>query len=196
MFKIFIVEDDKQLVTLLDEHLHKFGFDTQPVNQFDSILEQFDRYSPHLVLLDVNLPKYDGYYWCRQIRKVSTCPIIFISAREGKMDQVMALENGADNYITKPFDYDIAVAKINSLLHRADGELNKIVTQQLVLLFFVPIIVAIIHSIFAFMALQSFFTMSIATEMIIVLACFFIAQVIYFLFIRHHYLRNLKKTLI
>jgi putative ABC transport system permease protein len=127
MFKIFIVEDDKQLVTLLDEHLHKFGFDTQPVNQFD---------------------------------------------------------------------YDIAVAKINSQLHRADGELNKIVTQQLVLLFFVPIIVAIIHSIFAFMALQSFFTMSIATEMIIVLACFFIAQVIYFLFIRHHYLRNLKKTLI
>lgn len=79
MFKIFIVEDDKQLVTLLDEHLHKFGFDTQPVNQFDSVLEQFDRYSPHLVLLDVNLPKFDGYYWCRQTRKVSTCPIIFIS---------------------------------------------------------------------------------------------------------------------
>jgi hypothetical protein len=127
MFKIFIVEDDKQLVTLLDENLHKFGFDTQPVNQFD---------------------------------------------------------------------YAIAVAKINSQLRRAYGELNKIVTQQLVLLFFVPIIVAIIHSIFAFMALQSFFTMSIATEMIIVLACFFIAQVIYFLFIRHHYLRNLKKTLI
>ncbi|TDL66282.1 ABC transporter permease [Rhodococcus qingshengii] len=77
-----------------------------------------------------------------------------------------------------------------------DGELNRIVTQQLVLLFFVPIIVAIIHSVFAFMALQSFFTMSIATEMILVLACFFIAQVIYFFFIRHNYLRNLKKTLI
>ena len=77
-----------------------------------------------------------------------------------------------------------------------DGELNKIVTRQLVLLFFVPIIVAMIHSIFAYMALQSLFTMSIATEMMLVLACFFIAQVIYFLFIRHHYLRNLKKTLI
>lgn len=77
-----------------------------------------------------------------------------------------------------------------------DGELNKIVTRQLVLLFFVPIIVAMIHSVFAYMALQSLFTMSIATEMMIVLACFFIAQVIYFLFIRHHYLRNLKKTLI
>jgi putative ABC transport system permease protein len=77
-----------------------------------------------------------------------------------------------------------------------DGELNKIVTQQLLLLFFVPIIVAIIHSVFAFMALQSFFEMSIAKEMMSVLACFFIAQVIYFFFIRHNYLRNLKKTLI
>lgn len=77
-----------------------------------------------------------------------------------------------------------------------DGELNKIVTRQLVLLFFVPIIIAMIHSVFAYMALQSFYTMSIATEMMIVLTCFFIAQAIYFLFIRHHYLRNLKKTLI
>jgi putative ABC transport system permease protein len=77
-----------------------------------------------------------------------------------------------------------------------DGELNKIVTRQLVLLFFVPIIVAIIHSAFAFMALQSYFPISIATEMIIVLSCFFIAQLIYFYFIRHHYLRNLKKVLI
>jgi two-component system, OmpR family, response regulator YxdJ len=122
MFKIYIIEDDKQLVTLLEDQLHKFGFDTQSVENFDSVLHQFERFSPHLVLLDVNLPKFDGYYWCRQIRKVSTCPIIFISARDGKMDQVMALENGADDYITKPFDYDIAVAKINSQLRRAYGE--------------------------------------------------------------------------
>lgn len=122
MFKIFIVEDDKQLVTLLLDQLHKFGFNTQSVENFDFVLDQFETFSPHLVLLDVNLPKFDGYYWCRQIRKVSTCPIIFISARDGKMDQVMALENGADDYITKPFDYDIAVAKINSQLRRAYGE--------------------------------------------------------------------------
>lgn len=126
MFKILIVEDDKQLVSLLVEHLHKFGFDVKPVNQFDSVLEQFEAYSPHLVLLDINLPRFDGYYWCRQIRKVSTCPIIFISAREGKMDQVMALENGADDYITKPFDYDIAVAKINSQLRRTYGEFASV----------------------------------------------------------------------
>jgi len=125
MFKIFIVEDDKQLVTLLVDQLHKFGFNTQSVENFDFVLNQFETFSPHLVLLDVNLPKFDGYYWCRQIRKVSTCPIIFISARDGKMDQVMALENGADDYITKPFDYDIAVAKINSQLRRAYGEFSS-----------------------------------------------------------------------
>jgi putative ABC transport system permease protein len=93
-------------------------------------------------------------------------------------------------------DYDRRLYLTVKKVGLTDGELNKIVTQQLVLLFFVPIIVAIIHSVFAFMALQSFFTVSIAADMLLVLACFFIAQVIYFLFIRHHYLRNLKKTMI
>ncbi|MBS4171975.1 response regulator transcription factor [Bacillus sp. FJAT-49736] len=121
MFKIFIIEDDRRLVTLLQEHLHKFGFVTKSVADFATIRTQFEQYSPHLVLLDVNLPKFDGYYWCRQIRNISTCPILFISAREGKMDQVMALENGGDDYITKPFDYEIVIAKINSQLRRAYG---------------------------------------------------------------------------
>jgi two-component system, OmpR family, response regulator YxdJ len=125
MFKIFIVEDDKQLVSLLEEQLYKFGFHTQSVNDFEMVLSQFEQFNPDLVLLDINLPKFDGYYWCRQIRKLSTCPIIFISAREGKMDQVMALENGADDYITKPFDYEIAIAKIKSQLRRAYGEFSN-----------------------------------------------------------------------
>ncbi|MEH7304929.1 response regulator transcription factor [Neobacillus drentensis] len=121
MFKIFIIEDDQQLVSLLKEHLHKFGYDTKSVDNFEAVRAQFEQYEPHLVLLDVNLPKFDGYYWCRQIRSISTCPILFISARDGKMDQVMALENGADDYITKPFDYEIVTAKINSQLRRAYG---------------------------------------------------------------------------
>ncbi|MFX3635148.1 MAG: response regulator [Candidatus Pristimantibacillus sp.] len=121
MFKLFIIEDDKGLVSLLEEHLHKFGYDTRAVDDFGTVRAQFDQYEPHLVLMDVNLPKFDGYYWCRQIRSVSTCPILFISARESKMDQVMALENGADDYITKPFDYEIVTAKINSHLRRAYG---------------------------------------------------------------------------
>jgi two-component system, OmpR family, response regulator YxdJ len=121
MFKIFIIEDDKQLVRLLEEHLHKFGYDTKSVDDFETVRNQFETYAPHLVLLDVNLPKFDGYYWCRQIRSISTCPILFISARDSKMDQVMALENGADDYITKPFDYEIVMAKINSQLRREYG---------------------------------------------------------------------------
>lgn len=121
MFKIFIIEDDQGLVTLLQDYLHKFGYETQAVKQFETVREQFEDFAPHLVLLDVNLPKFDGYYWCRQIRGISTCPILFISARDSKMDQVMALENGADDYITKPFDYEIAIAKIKSQLRRAYG---------------------------------------------------------------------------
>lgn len=119
MFKIFIVEDDISLVKLLQDYLHRFGYSTYAVTDFDLVKQEFEEVSPHLVLLDVNLPKYDGYYWCRQIRAVSHCPILFLSARDGKMDQVMALENGADDYITKPFDYDIVIAKIRSQLRRA-----------------------------------------------------------------------------
>ncbi|GAB6928683.1 response regulator transcription factor [Paenibacillus sp. JCM 10914] len=121
MFRIFIVEDDTALVGLLKDHLHKFEYITQSVYDFETVRNQFEAFDPHLVLLDINLPKYDGYYWCRQFRSMSTCPIIFISARDGKMDQVMALENGADDYITKPFDYEIVMAKVKSQLRRAYG---------------------------------------------------------------------------
>ncbi|WP_126427670.1 response regulator transcription factor [Brevibacillus marinus] len=121
MFTIMIVEDDRKIVQLLIRQLDKYGYRTVEVRQFDRVLEEFHAYQPDLVLLDVNLPKYDGFYWCRQIRSVSTCPILFISARESKMDQVMALEYGADDYITKPFDYDVVLAKIGSQLRRAYG---------------------------------------------------------------------------
>ena len=123
MFKIMLIEDDRALVSLLQDYLNRYGYETLAVSHFEGIREQFLAFSPHLVLLDVNLPKFDGYYWCRQLRTVSTCPILFISARGGKMDQVMALDNGADDYITKPFDYEIALAKIKSQLRRAYGSL-------------------------------------------------------------------------
>lgn len=121
MEKIFIVEDDLKLASLLGTFLNKYEYETYIVRDFDSVLTEFEQFQPRIVLLDVNLPKFDGYYWCRQIRKVSTCPILFVSARDAKMDQVMALENGADDYITKPFDYEIVLAKIKSQLRRAYG---------------------------------------------------------------------------
>lgn len=122
MKKVMIVEDNIDLRSLLTKHIEKFGYSVVAVEQFDMVLESFLKEQPDLVLLDINLPSYDGYYWCRQIRQHATCPIIFISAREGTMDQIMALENGADDYITKPFEYEIVIAKIRSHMRRAYGE--------------------------------------------------------------------------
>jgi len=122
MHKIMIVEDDPKIASLLEQAIKKYGYDTFIVDQFDQVMDVFHTFEPHLVLLDINLPSFDGYYWCRQIRQVSTCPVIFISARTGQMDQVMALENGADDFITKPFHPEIVLAKINSQLRRAYGE--------------------------------------------------------------------------
>ncbi|CAG7626872.1 response regulator transcription factor [Paenibacillus allorhizosphaerae] len=121
MFTILIVEDDVKLTQLLRTHIEKYGYTAVAVTEFDQVTEAFTQIRPDLVLMDVNLPRFDGYYWCRQIRKVSTCPILFISARDGTMEQVMALENGADDYIAKPFDYDVVMAKIKSQLRRAYG---------------------------------------------------------------------------
>ncbi|WP_145138901.1 response regulator transcription factor [Paenibacillus sp. Y412MC10] len=122
MYKILIVEDDPKIAGLLQSHIQKYGDEAIVIYDFDRVLDEFTAAAPHIVLLDVNLPSFDGYYWCRQIRQVSTCPIIFISARNEKMDQVMALENGGDDYITKPFHYEIVMAKIRSQLRRVYGD--------------------------------------------------------------------------
>ncbi|MCJ1909262.1 response regulator transcription factor [Planococcus ruber] len=120
--RIFIVEDDLKIAALLAETLRKYHYEVETAKDFDRILEEFEAFDPHMVLLDINLPSFDGYYWCRQLRQKSTCPILFISARSGEMDQVFALENGGDDFITKPFHYEIVLAKIRSHLRRAYGE--------------------------------------------------------------------------
>lgn len=122
MQKIMIVEDDRKIAGHLKNHIEKYGYVVTMVTDFDHVMDEFFHFRPDLVLLDINLPSYDGYYWCRQIRKESVCPVIFISARIGEMDQVMALENGGDDYITKPFSAEIVMAKIRSQLRRAYGE--------------------------------------------------------------------------
>jgi OmpR family two-component system response regulator YxdJ len=122
MAKILIIEDDPKIASLLQDHLEKYGYDAVITEQFESVTDLFKSVQPNLVLLDINLPSFDGFYWCRQIRQLSTCPILFISARSGEMDQVMALENGGDDFITKPFAYEVVTAKIRSSLRRAYGE--------------------------------------------------------------------------
>src|SRR5690625_5079231 len=122
MNKIMIIEDDPKIATYLESYIEKYNYDVFVIDEFDKIMDSFQTYEPDLVLLDINLPYYDGFYWCRQIRNESICPVIFISARKGDMDQVMAIENGGDDYITKPFSPDIVIAKIRSQLRRAYGE--------------------------------------------------------------------------
>jgi two-component system, OmpR family, response regulator YxdJ len=131
MQKVLIIEDDPKIAEHLQSYLLKYGYNASIVEKFDDVMEEFHRQKPDLVLLDINLPSFDGYYWCRQIRKESICPVIFISARVGEMDQVMAIENGGDDFITKPFHPEIVMAKIRSQLRRAYGEYASQAQEQI-----------------------------------------------------------------
>ncbi|WP_044640202.1 response regulator transcription factor [Risungbinella massiliensis] len=122
MYRIFIVEDDEKISAILKNIMEKYGLEAACATQFRELMPEMLDYAPHLVLLDINLPYYDGYYWCRQIRVRSSVPIIFISARVGEMDQVMAIDNGGDDYITKPIHLDLLMAKVKSVLRRVYGE--------------------------------------------------------------------------
>lgn len=116
--KIMIVEDDSTIRDLVNESLKKWGFQTITVDNFDQILQQFLSSKPQLILMDINLPAYDGFYWCNQIREVSKVPIIFLSSRNTPLDMVMAMNMGGDDYIQKPFHMDVLIAKVSALLRR------------------------------------------------------------------------------
>ncbi|EOP91559.1 two-component system response regulator yxdJ [Bacillus cereus HuB4-4] len=132
MNTIMIVEDDKKIAELLRMHVEKYGYKAVVIEDFNNVLYKFEMVKPDLVLLDINLPNFDGYYWCREIRAISTCPIIFLSARSGEMDQVMALENGGDDYITKPFYYEVVMSKIRSHLRRTYGEYAPKIKERVI----------------------------------------------------------------
>jgi OmpR family two-component system response regulator YxdJ len=131
-YTIYIIEDDISISRLLKEQIEKYGLSASVAENFENIIEEFHLLSPHLVLLDVNLPKFDGFYWCRRIRETSKVPILFISARESGIDQVRALENGADDYITKPFSYEVVMAKINSHIRRVYGDYAPSLSERVI----------------------------------------------------------------
>ncbi len=122
MYTILIVEDDVSIAAILQEHLQRYGYRTLCAIDFRDIRREFLAVKPDLVLLDINLPYYDGFYWCRQIRAVSHVPIIYLSARSDEMNQVLAIESGGDDYITKPFHLEVLLAKVKGVLRRAYGE--------------------------------------------------------------------------
>lgn len=113
-----IVEDDPTIRELVNESLEKWGFQTVKVDKFDKILQQFLSSKPQLIIMDINLPAYDGFYWCNQIREISKVPIIFLSSRNTPLDMVMAMNIGGDDYIQKPFHMDVLIAKVSALLRR------------------------------------------------------------------------------
>ena len=118
-YKIMIVEDDQTIAGVVQSHLSKWGYDAFAAKDFSSVLEEFQREEPHLVLMDISLPRFNGFYWCGEIRKISRVPILFLSSHTENMDIVMAVSMGGDDYITKPFDLSVLVAKIQALLRRS-----------------------------------------------------------------------------
>ena len=118
MYKIMIVEDDEIISNSIAGYLEKWQYSTREVQNFQNVVHEFVEYSPDLVLMDINLPYFDGYYFCEEIRKISKVPIIFISSANDDMNIVMAMNIGADDFIEKPFKLVVLKAKIEALLRR------------------------------------------------------------------------------
>lgn len=120
-----IVEDEPKLRQMIASHLEKWDFSPCPVGFFEAIDAEAASLKPDLILLDINLPSYDGFYWCKKIREVTSAPIVFISSRTENMDIVMAMNVGGDDYIQKPFSLDVLVAKLNAIMRRAAAPQQK-----------------------------------------------------------------------
>lgn len=116
--KILIIEDDQIIADALKDELNRWQFEPAIIRDFNNIIEEVESLNPKLVLLDINLPSFNGYHWCQQIRQRSNVPIIFISSRTDSMNQVMAMQMGADDFIEKPFNMSVTVSKIQALLRR------------------------------------------------------------------------------
>lgn len=119
MFKILLIEDDVSLFHEIKERLSQWSYVIHGVNDFGHVMTDFTTVQPDLVIIDIQLPKFDGFHWCRMIRAHSNVPIIFLSSRDHPTDMVMAMQFGADDYVQKPFHFDVLIAKIQALLRRA-----------------------------------------------------------------------------
>ncbi|MBS9336915.1 response regulator transcription factor [Fructobacillus parabroussonetiae] len=120
--RIFIVEDNQEIVHLLEKGLLSWGFSTASCQDFHQVKDELLAFQPDLVLMDVNLPFFNGFYWTQAIRQESALPIIFLSSRIEDADQIMAMNLGADDYMTKPFNLDLLIVKIKALLRRTKDQ--------------------------------------------------------------------------
>ena len=118
MYKILIVEDDETIAGGLKTHLEKWNYQTECMTDFKDVMGKFLEFEPQLVLLDIVLPFFNGFHWCQEIRKISKVPIIFLSSVNDNMNIVMAVDMGGDDFIAKPFDPSVLMAKIRAVLRR------------------------------------------------------------------------------
>lgn len=118
-YKILVVEDDAIISAEIQKHFIAWGFEVQTVCDFEAVFSQFAMFEPHLVILDISLPFYNGYYWCTEIRKVSKIPIIFLSSTSDNMNIIMAMNMGGDDFVAKPFDLAVLSAKVQAMIRRA-----------------------------------------------------------------------------
>ncbi|SKC41095.1 response regulator transcription factor [Maledivibacter halophilus] len=137
MYKILIVEDDHTISSIVRDKLNKWGYDTLTISDFSNVIAEYTAFQPHLVLMDINLPYYDGFFWCSKIRQISKVPIIFISSRDTEGDKIRGITQGGDDYIEKPFSLDMLIVKVQAMLRRAysysDEKLNVLAYRDIIL---------------------------------------------------------------
>ncbi|WP_079505854.1 response regulator transcription factor [Mesobacillus jeotgali] len=127
MLKLLLIEDDASLFHEIRERLTQWSYEVYGVTDFGDVMKDFTRIKPDLVIIDIQLPRFDGFHWCRMIRSHSNVPIIFLSSRDHPTDMVMSMQLGADDFVQKPFHFDVLIAKIQAILRRA---YNYSVTQN------------------------------------------------------------------
>ncbi|MDR6121492.1 OmpR family two-component system bacitracin resistance response regulator BceR [Bacillus sp. SLBN-46] len=118
MFKLLLIEDDTTLFQEIKERLIGWSYDVVGISDFSKVLQEFTEHNPDLVIIDIQLPKFDGFHWCRMIRAHSNVPILFLSSRDHPTDMVMSMQLGADDFIQKPFHFEVLIAKIQAILRR------------------------------------------------------------------------------
>ena len=136
VYKIMIIEDDLTIARVIKDHLSKWDYHVIYVTDFKNIIEELIQFEPQLVLLDVMLPFFNGFYWCGEIRKISKVPVIFISSANDNMNIVMAMNMGGDDFIIKPFDLNVLTAKVGALIRRTysfQGQMNIVEHNGVVL---------------------------------------------------------------
>lgn len=118
MYKLLLIEDDRTLFQEIKERLSGWSYDVYGIKDFSQVMQEFAAVKPDCVIIDIQLPKYDGFHWCRLIRSRSNVPILFLSSRDHPADMVMSMQFGADDFIQKPFHFDVLIAKIQAIFRR------------------------------------------------------------------------------